>query len=203
VPVEELALVCWSLFGLFALAVRVALQIRRTGSSGFKVPSGGPMSADWTAGAGLVAAVACGVAAPLLAQSGDVEPIGALDRTGVHVLGIALFALGLSSVVATQQAMGRSWRIGVDPGERTGLVTGGPFRLVRNPIFTGMVITWAGLAAMVPSVVALASVALLIASLEVQTRLVEERYLLRKHGEDYAAYAGRVGRFLPGIGRLG
>ena len=25
---------------------------------------------------------------------------------------------------------------------------------------------------------------------------------LRKHGEDYAGYAGRVGRFLPGVGRL-
>jgi protein-S-isoprenylcysteine O-methyltransferase Ste14 len=98
--------------------------------------------------------------------------------------------------------MGRSWRIGVDPGERTGLVTGGPFALVRNPIFSGMILTWVGLALMVPSVVALASVGVLIGSLELQTRVVEEPYLLRTHGERYAHYAKRVGRFMPRAGRL-
>jgi protein-S-isoprenylcysteine O-methyltransferase Ste14 len=34
-------------------------------------------------------------------------------------------------------------------------------------------------------------------------RFVGEPYLARAHGEDYRAYAGRVGRFLPGVGRLG
>jgi protein-S-isoprenylcysteine O-methyltransferase Ste14 len=38
--------------------------------------------------------------------------------------------------------------------------------------------------------------------LELQTRLIEEPYLGAIHGERYAAYAARVGRFLPGIGRL-
>jgi protein-S-isoprenylcysteine O-methyltransferase Ste14 len=198
--VEDVALTCWSLFGLLALVLPVALQIRRTGSSGFKLPRGGP--ADRIAATGFVTALTLGVAAPLLARSGDVEPIDALDRAGMHVIGAVLFALGLVGVVATQQAMGRSWRIGVDPRERTGLVTGGPFQLVRNPIFAAMVITLIGLAAMVPSVVAIASIALLLVSLEVQTRLVEEPYLLRKHGDDYAAYARRVGRFVPGVGRL-
>jgi protein-S-isoprenylcysteine O-methyltransferase Ste14 len=42
----------------------------------------------------------------------------------------------------------------------------------------------------------------LFAALELQTRAVEEPYLLRTHGEAYAAYAARVGRFVPGLGRL-
>ena len=33
-------------------------------------------------------------------------------------------------------------------------------------------------------------------------RFVEEPYLRRAHGEAYRAYAARVGRFLPRIGRL-
>jgi protein-S-isoprenylcysteine O-methyltransferase Ste14 len=49
-------------------------------------------------------------------------------------------------------------------------------------------------------VVSVAAVALLVIALELQTRLVEEPYLLRSQGEPYAAYASRVGRFLPGIG---
>lgn len=199
---NEVALTCWSLFALLALALPIALQIRRSGSSGFKRPSGRFGSAEWIAGAGLVSAIALGVAAPLLAQSDDVGPIAALDHSWTRVCGVLLFALGLVAVVATQQAMGRSWRIGVDPGERTGLVTAGPFTVVRNPIFTAMMLTWIGLALMVPSVVAVTSVAALVGSLEIQTRLVEEPYLLRKQGESYASYARRVGRFVPGIGRL-
>jgi protein-S-isoprenylcysteine O-methyltransferase Ste14 len=38
-------------------------------------------------------------------------------------------------------SMGASWRIGVDPSERTDLVTGGAFALVRNPIFSAMLLT--------------------------------------------------------------
>ena len=38
--------------------------------------------------------------------------------------------------------------------------------------------------------------------LELHVRFIEEPYLLRVHGEQYAAYAAQVGRFLPGIGRL-
>ena len=38
--------------------------------------------------------------------------------------------------------------------------------------------------------------------LELQVRSVEEPYLLRTHGDAYRAYASRVGRFVPGIGRL-
>ena len=39
--------------------------------------------------------------------------------------------------------------------------------------------------------------------LELQVRAVEEPYLLRTHGDAYRAYAARVGRFLPGVGRFG
>ncbi|MET9817324.1 MULTISPECIES: hypothetical protein [unclassified Streptomyces] len=40
--------------------------------------------------------------------------------------------------------MGASWRVGVDVGERTALITGGPFAYVRNPIFTAMAVTGLG-----------------------------------------------------------
>jgi protein-S-isoprenylcysteine O-methyltransferase Ste14 len=43
---------------------------------------------------------------------------------------------------------------------------------------------------------------LLFATLVVQVRLVEEPHLARVFGPDYAAYARRTGRFVPGVGLL-
>jgi hypothetical protein len=51
--------------------------------------------------------------------------------------------------------MGTSLQIGVDPTERTQLVTTGPFALVRNPIFAAMLPTALGLTLLVPSWIAI------------------------------------------------
>ncbi len=196
------ALACFALWFLLAVALRVLIQLRRTGSSGFRGISGRAGSAEWIGGVLFVVAIALGVAAPVCDLLDVAEPIGALDRAAGHVAGLVLFAAGLAGTVAAQLAMGRSWRIGVDPSERTDLVTGGPFASVRNPIYAGMIPTSLGLALMVPNAVAVAAVLALIGALEIQTRLVEEPYLLTTHGESYRAYASRVGRFFPGLGRL-
>jgi protein-S-isoprenylcysteine O-methyltransferase Ste14 len=42
----------------------------------------------------------------------------------------------------------------------------------------------------------------LVAALGMQVRYVEEPYLMRTHGRRYLAYASRVGRFVPGLGKL-
>jgi len=197
-----LALGLWAVLGALTLVGRALLQLRRTGSTGLAGPSGPPGSIEWTGGLLFVVSLALGVAAGLLDLWDVVDPIAALDTTPVHVAGLLLFALGLGGTVAAQLAMGRSWRVGVNETERTELVTGGPFKLVRNPIYSAMVPAVAGLALLVPSVVALLGLALLVAALEIQVRLVEEPYLLRTHGDAYAAYAQRVGRFIPGAGRM-
>jgi len=197
-----LALGLWAAFGALTLVGRALLQLRRTGSTGIAGPSGPPGSIEWTGGLMFVVSLALGVAAGLLDLWDVVDPIAALDTTAVHVAGLILFALGLGGTIAAQLAMGRSWRVGVNETERTELVTGGPFKLVRNPIYSAMVPAVAGLTLLVPSVVALLGLALLVAALEIQVRLVEEPHLLRAHGDAYAAYAQRVGRFVPVLGRL-
>jgi protein-S-isoprenylcysteine O-methyltransferase Ste14 len=197
-----LALALWALFGITAVVIRVLIHLRQTGTTGVLGIGGSVGSAEWLAGVGFVASIALGVAAPLLDQADVVDPIDALDGVAADVTGIALYGLGLAGVLWSQLALGRSWRIGVAEDERTALVTGGPFQVVRNPIYTAMMSVLVGLALLVPSVVSLAAVALMVIALEMQTRLVEEPYLLRSHGEEYASYAGRVGRFLPGVGTL-
>jgi protein-S-isoprenylcysteine O-methyltransferase Ste14 len=198
----KLALWLWGLYGMLGLVLRVVIQLRRTGDTGLRGLKGKAGSVEWLAGAAFVAGIVLGVAAPILALNDAVEPIDALDRTAVHVVGIVLYAIGLAGLVVAQGTMGESWRVGVDETERTSLVTTGLFSIVRNPIFTAMLTLAFGLSMLVPSVISILAVALLLLSVELQTRAVEEPHLLDKHGDAYSSYAGRVGRFLPGVGCL-
>ncbi|MGS2618272.1 methyltransferase family protein [Micromonospora sp. LZ34] len=94
------------------------------------------------------------------------------------MVGLILTAVGIPATLAAQLAMGTSWRVGVDPGEHTALITNGPFALARNPIFTAMAATTLGLTLMVPSTVALAGWLILALALQLQVRAVEEPYLI-------------------------
>lgn len=179
------------------------LQYRRSGSTGFRGLSGRAFSVEWWGGVLLVVGLLASLLAPLLALLGAplllLPPPAARVATGA---GSLLLAAGFVGTVLAQLAMGPSWRIGVDPSERTALITHGPFRLVRNPIFTSMLLTSLAVCLLVPGPCALGGFAAALLGLELQVRVVEEPYLLRAHPE-YAAYAARVGRFVPGLGRLG
>lgn len=198
----EAALGLYAAYAALAFGLRSLLHWRATGSSGFRGISGALGPTEWAAGLLFAVALVLGVAAPVLALSGTAPPIAALEVGALNWAGVVLAIIGIALTLYAQLAMGSSWRIGVDPDERTELVTTGPFALVRNPIFGAMIPTGLGLALMVPSVVALIGFAALVLALQLQVRLVEEPYLLAQHGEAYRVYAHRTGRFLPGVGRL-
>ncbi|WP_045825004.1 methyltransferase family protein [Williamsia herbipolensis] len=196
-----LAFVLYLVFGVLGFGWRSWQQHRRTGSSGFRGISGAPGSPEWLAGAGFVVALAAGVAAPVGQLLGWLTPLQVLDTTAIHVLGAVLAVTGIAATMYAQRDMGESWRVGVDATETTTLVRGGVFALVRNPIFTAMVLFAIGIAGMIPNPVALLAVALLLACIQVQVRVVEEPYLARCHGTPYREYTRTVGRFVPGLGR--
>ena len=198
----ELGLGLYVLYLGLAFGLRTWLQWHSTGSTGFHGIGGRPGSAEWMAGVGFVVALVLGASAPLLALLDVIEPIDVLNESVVHLVGLFLAGAGIALTLYAQMAMGSSWRIGVDPSERTELVTGGPFGLVRNPIFSAMIPTALGLAAMVPSWIAIAGFTALILALELQVRVVEEPHLIRTQGRSYAEYAAHTGRFVPGVGLL-
>ncbi|MFI0405728.1 methyltransferase family protein [Actinomadura sp. 3N508] len=183
-----------------AFGLRSLLQWHRTGDTGFRGGGLAPGSVQWWARIAFVAALLAGLAGPVAALAG-LDPVGVLDRPVVRGAGLVLAVLGVAATLAAQTSMGASWRVGVDEDERTALVTSGAFALARNPIFTAMIVTALGLAAMVPNAVSIFGSLLTVAAIELQVRAVEEPYLRRLHGADYDRYAAAVGRFLPGLGR--
>ncbi len=200
-PVIALAL--FAVFGALGFGWRSWEQRRRTGSTGFRGISGRLGSAEWIAGVGFVFALLTAVAAPVLQLTGVVSPLNLLEASWIQVVGIALAMIGIAATVYAQVDMGDSWRIGVDPHETTTLVRTGVFGWVRNPIFTAMLTFGLGIALVTPNIVALIGFVLLVASIELQVRVVEEPYLLTVHDDVYRDYLATVGRFVPGVGRGG
>ena len=185
-----------------AFGVRVAVALRTTGGTGIARLGGAP-PIELLGGALFTSALAMMSANPILVLSDVLDPIGNLDKTPLHALGFALCGIGIAGTFLAQLAMGASWRIGVDEEERTELVTGGVFSLCRNPIYIFMLIALVGFTLLVPTWLSIASIPVGVLAFEVQVRLVEEPYLIRAHGQTFRAYASRVGRFVPGLGRLG
>jgi protein-S-isoprenylcysteine O-methyltransferase Ste14 len=63
-----------------------------------------------------------------------------------------------------------------------------------------MMVFGLGSALVTPNVLAIIGFALLVATIELQVRVVEEPYLLTVHGDTYRGYLTHVGRFAPGVG---
>ena len=108
----------------------------------------------------------------------------------------ALAAVGcLVATVRCWRRMGRYWRMDISD-RNTALITDGPFARVRHPIYAF------GIAMMIATAIVLpTSPMLLIAVVHVVWMNVkarnEEAHLARLHGDAYAQYVARTGRFLP------
>lgn len=196
-----LALSLLLVFHAIAFGLRSWQQRRATGEFGFRGLSGRPGSPGWIGGVLFIVGIVGGLVAALGEVCGRVTPLWE-PPLWLLGIGVALTSIGIAATYAAQRGMGSAWRIGVRATERTTLVTDGAFAWVRNPIFTGMVATAGGLTLLLPDLWALGSLAALVLAIELQVRWVEEPYLLRVHGAMYRAYARRVGRFVPGLGRL-
>lgn len=185
---------------LVVFVARTVVQKRRTGDSGIRsgVLDESFGSIEWLAGWLLVVALLSGVVAPV-AEMGGLDPW--FTSQWVRGTGAVVAAVGVGLTVVSQLAMGDAWRIGVDADEETGLVTGGAFAVVRNPVFGCMIVTGVGLAILVPNLISAVGLILVVVAIELQVRFVEEPYLRGLHGDTYAVYVARVGRLFPGVGR--
>jgi protein-S-isoprenylcysteine O-methyltransferase Ste14 len=106
---------------------------------------------------------------------------------------LALGALGLQLTALLH--MGRSWRIGIDPGSDQLLVTSGVFGISRNPIYLAIDLIATAVFLMSGSLFFLVSGIVVIMGIHAQI-LREERSLAGAFGEEYERYRAHVARYL-------
>jgi protein-S-isoprenylcysteine O-methyltransferase Ste14 len=119
-----------------------------------------------------------------------------LPRGLSRVLGWPLIAGGLAVGSLGFREMKRAGT-NTDPREpTTAIVTGGPFRFTRNPLYLSMTLIYGGITALAN---VLPAALLLPVVLHVMRRGVierEERYLEGKFGDEYLNYKSRVRRWI-------
>jgi len=184
---------------------RTWVQLRRYGSSGIVLFRSGRPGQHLREALFVVLAVALLAEAALAAVAPrrlpGLVPLAPATAAVLRATGIVMVLGATALMLAAQLDLGASWRVGIDEGARPGLVTGGLYRYSRNPIYVAMLTALLGFALLLPSWI---SLGLLIgAGLGIRRHVRdEEAYLARTYGEEYRRYAARVGRFVPGVGRL-
>lgn len=111
---------------------------------------------------------------------------------------LLLTAAGLAFTIWARVVLGSNWSS--DPTIKVGheLIQRGPYRLVRHPIYTGLIL--AGFASIVADgrVRDVYYAVLIIVSLAIKVRM-EERLMLRQFPEAYPEYCRHTKRLIPGI----
>ncbi len=117
---------------------------------------------------------------------------------GLELVGLVIYLGGFALMAWALLALGRSYQLGGAPPRPTDRLVGqGPYAVVRHPMYVAALAIAFGLATLTQSWgVVLAFGVYLVLILVLVPR--EEAGLRRAYG-DYAAYAGRTKRLVPGV----
>ena len=114
-------------------------------------------------------------------------------------LGAALTFAGLAFCVWARVTIAANWSSDVQLKRDHELIVEGPYRWVRHPIYTGLLMMFAGTALAVGEWRAALAVAVAAAAFWRKLGL-EEALMRRQFGEAYSQYAARVPALIPFVG---
>jgi protein-S-isoprenylcysteine O-methyltransferase Ste14 len=110
-------------------------------------------------------------------------------------IGVALFACGIALAVWARLHLGRNWGMPMSQRAEPELVTSGPYRFVRHPIYSGLLTAMLG-TALVDNLLGLIVVAVLVAYFY-YCGTVEERNLAATFPRAYPEYRSRTKMLIP------
>jgi protein-S-isoprenylcysteine O-methyltransferase Ste14 len=138
------------------------------------------------------ATLARSAAAPALPDFASGEPAFAALRWFAALVAMA----ALAGTIRCWLRMGSDWRMDVGLERKSDLITDGLFARVRHPIYAFSILLMLCSVAIVPTAPMLLIAAVHIVLMNVKARN-EERHLSAVHGDAYARYLRRTGRFFP------
>lgn len=120
--------------------------------------------------------------------------IAFLYQPSVLMVGVILMLGAYGGIAYVHSYMREDWRSGIDEHKRKPLLTDGPFRRSRNPLFLAIMLGQLGFFLALPSIFTLVCLAVGVSVLIRQARR-EEQSLAATHGDEYQSYRQQVPRW--------
>jgi len=176
--VDIVVLVGWVAFWLYWLAASVGAKAGQT---------------RWTRFAGI--RVATILVVLLLVRTRVLKAQSVTYNHWLQGIGLAIFALGLALAVWARIYLGRNWGMPMSEKADPELVTTGPYRTVRHPIYSGIILAMAGTAVAVSAYWLVAVV--LLGGYFLYSAVMEERYMAKIFPDAYPAYRKSTKMLIP------
>jgi protein-S-isoprenylcysteine O-methyltransferase Ste14 len=187
--------------GACAMIVRVRRHARRHHNPAVSVMPKQPL--ERAMGLVWLPVIALWMLLPWLSLTRSAAPLGlpefARSLNGYDVLRAIAAVIAVACLAATIKSwarMGHRWRMAVTDEPDQVLITDSMFARVRHPIYAFSILLMLCTIVVVPTPLMIA-VGIAHIVLMVMKARNEERHLLARHGEAYASYVARTGRFLP------
>lgn len=114
----------------------------------------------------------------------------------VRWCGVAMIAAAAFWLSWMFQSLGRNLTDTVVTRSDATFVEHGPYRYVRNPMYTGVLVLCLGIGVALENLSVPVTIVVVFTLFAIRTR-TEEKYLIERFGDTYRNYMQRVGRFLP------
>jgi len=111
-------------------------------------------------------------------------------------LGIAVAVAGFAFAIWARIHIGRNWSSAVTSRVQHELIRSGPYRWVRHPIYSGLMLALLGTVLVQDQLRGIIALVLVYAGWKIKSRL-EEKMMVSTFGEQYIAYANSTGALFP------
>jgi protein-S-isoprenylcysteine O-methyltransferase len=175
----------------FASELALALFRRSRRTSGSTAADSGSLRLLW-----IVIPLAIATAFSL---SGERPGRFPFSHASIRAVALIFFACGLAIRWWAVITLGKFFTVDVATHDDHALVSTGPFRFVRHPSYTGLLLTFLGFGVSLGNLASLAVLIVPIAATLGYRMHVEEAALHRALGASYEAYCARTKRLIPGV----
>jgi len=121
------------------------------------------------------------------------------QNNSVTIVGLSLTLGGLIFAVWARIALGANWSGTVTIKSGHNLIRRGPYKWIRHPIYTGLLLSMAGTVMLQGEVRSFLGLVLVLLALYRKAKR-EERFLSEEFGDGFAEHAKHTGMFLPRFG---